>query len=67
MLESVKKAFDNGLFNQSDSLINCPVELEDIETYIIILKPAYLFSIYMQKTNSSISGVIPGIAGLYQH
>lgn len=58
MLESVKRAYDKGLFDAGS--VECPVPLETVEAYIQILKPAYLLSVSFQKRNSSIGDVIPG-------
>ena len=38
----------------------CPIELDEIELYLQILKPAYIFSISMQKNNSTIADTLPG-------
>lgn len=61
MLESVKRAYDRGIFNGE---IECPVDLETIETYIQILAPAYRVSIGLQKTSSTISDILPSILAL---
>ncbi|RNA41797.1 hypothetical protein BpHYR1_051765 [Brachionus plicatilis] len=61
MLESVKRAYDKGAFNENNLELKCPVQLKTIETYIQILKPAYLFSIGLQNNNTSIVGVLPGL------
>lgn len=57
MLETVKRAYDNNVFN-SDFI--CPIDLNTIELYLQILKPAYLLSISFQNSNSSIADTIPG-------
>ncbi len=62
MLESIQRAYKSSLFNNNDCV--CPVSLEDIETYLQILKPAYLVSNGFQKNDCSISTVIPSIQRL---
>ena len=56
VLESVKNAYDKGLFTDK---CPCPVGLEKVETYILILKPSYLLSLSLQRTDSSIAETIP--------
>ncbi len=60
LLLSVKKAFDKGAFDQSDSGKCCPVSLSTIETYLQILKPLYLLNVSFQSDHSTIADVIPG-------
>ena len=60
LLESVKRAYDKNAFSEDDPEKKCPVELDEIEVYLQILKPAYIFSISMQKNNSTIADLIPG-------
>lgn len=57
MLGTVKRAYDNNTFNSN---FICPIDLNTIELYIQILKPAYLLSISFQNSNSSIADTIPG-------
>lgn len=57
MLESVKRAYDRGAFNEE---IVCPVDQQTIELYIQVLKPAYLLSISFQLASSSIAETVPG-------
>ena len=59
MLESVKRAYDNGAFSV-DGDITCPVDLETIELYLQFLKPAYLLSFSFQLSDSWIAETIPG-------
>jgi hypothetical protein len=61
MLESVKRAFNKGAFNDENEELRCPVSLETIDTYYGILKKVYFVSLECQKTNSSISDIIPSI------
>lgn len=61
MLESVKRAYDRGAFNENVEELTCPVSLESVETYLQILKPAYLLSMGFQSNTANISSVIPGI------
>ena len=67
VLESVKRAYDKGLinhidrYNQNDREDNVfPISLEDIETYLQILLPAYQINLSFQSVNSSIGDVLPG-------
>lgn len=53
-LESVKRAYDKGLFNNSDQEFVCPVSLEQVEVYLQILTPAYFLSLDFQRSDSSI-------------
>lgn len=57
MLESVKRAYDKGVFSDGQG---CPIPLRTVETYLQVLKPAYLLSVSLQKSKSSIADVIPG-------
>ena len=41
LLESVKKAYDNGAFSEIDMEKKCPIDLETVEIYLQILKPVY--------------------------
>ena len=58
MIESVKRAFDKGAFENENK---CLIDLETIETYHQILAPAYRVSLGFQKNSSSIADVIPNI------
>jgi hypothetical protein len=61
MLESVKRAYDRGVFN---GVIECPIDLKTIEIYLQILAPAYRVSVGLQKTSSTISDILPSILAL---
>jgi hypothetical protein len=65
LLESVKRAFDGGLFDEFEPE-EIPVTLETIEIYLQVLKPAYLFSIHFQGMNANISETIPSVLKLIQ-
>ena len=56
MLQSFIKAYKAGVFNAD---YQCPYPLQELEAYCQVLKPVYLFSIYMQHTNSTIGEVLP--------
>jgi hypothetical protein len=60
LLLSVKKAYDKGMFES----IGCPVSLQDIEKYLLILKPVYILSQQYQYNRSSITDVIPSLKQL---
>ena len=64
MLESVKRAYDRSIFNEDNLELCCPVNLDVIELYIQILKPAYLLSLSLQLTHTSICDTIPSILQL---
>jgi hypothetical protein len=53
MLVSFKKAYDKKAFETN----NCPVGMAFIEGYIQVLRPAYDFSLYMQRNTTSIANV----------
>ena len=59
MLESVKRAYDLDLFDDSNEDLRCPISLKKVETYLQILQPAYRFSITFKNNKSSISLLIP--------
>ena len=61
MLESIKRAYDRGAFNES---FLGPIYLYTTEIYLQILKPAYKLSIKFQKNNSNIANVIPNLLKL---
>lgn len=61
MLESVKRAYDKGAFDQTSPGLMCPVDLKKIEIYLQILKPAYQVSIGLQSNQASIACLIPGL------
>ena len=63
MLQSFVKAHSRGIFNNG---YQCPYNIEEIEAYVQILKPVYLFSIYMQRSESNIGEVIPFLLKLLQ-
>ena len=57
MLESFVKCFSiDGFF---DSSYQCPIARQEIEKYLQILKPCYLFSLFVQRSDSTISQLIP--------
>ena len=58
LLLSAKKAYDKGAFNL---MVQCPISLQTIETYLQILKPLYLLNVSFQSDHSAIADVIPGI------
>ena len=62
MLESVKRAYDKGIFD--DSKNKCAYDLKSIETYYQILLPAYRVSLSFQKNSTSIAEVLPYILKL---
>ena len=64
MLERLKKAHKKGLFETLDSSSKLPVSIDVINSYLKILKPAYLVNIYFQRNTSSIAEVIPAILKL---
>ncbi len=53
MLESVKRAYDSGMFDSDDPDLNCPVDSKTAEIYLKILKPCYLLSLLFQLEHSS--------------
>ena len=59
LLESVKRAYDKNVFVQGNPEKECPISLSKIETYLQILKPAYILSTQFQQNNSSIADIIP--------
>ena len=61
MLERLKKAHKKGLFDQFDQIDKLSVPIIVINSYLKILKPAYLFNIYLQKIRLVSLGVIPSI------
>ena len=62
VLESVKRAYDRGAFNEIKGL--CPVPLETVEIYLQIMKPAYDLSINLQYNDSTICDTLPSIYDL---
>ena len=58
MLESIKRAYDRGAFNDN---FPCDIDLKTIEIYLQILKPAYKLSIKFQKNSSNIAYIIPNL------
>jgi hypothetical protein len=58
VLESIKRAIDQGAFAEYDA---CPFDLETIEIYLQILFPAYELSIAFQKQDSTISDTLPAL------
>ena len=65
MLESVKRAYDKGAFNEQEN--ECPVDLETINIYLRILQPAYTVSLALQSNESSIADTIPSILFLINY
>ncbi len=65
MLESVKRAFDKGAFDENEN--KCPVDLETINNYLRILQPAYTISLALQSNESSIADTIPSIMYLLNY
>jgi hypothetical protein len=62
MLESVKRVYDKGIFDDSEN--KCAYDLKTIETYYQILLPAYRLSFGFQKNSTSIAELIPYILKL---
>jgi hypothetical protein len=58
MLESIKRAYDRGAFNDN---FPCDIDFKTIEIYLQILKPAYKLSIKFQKNSSNIAHIIPNL------
>ena len=63
LLMSNKRAYDRGCYENG---VACPVDLDTIETYIQILKPAYLTTLGWEKNNTSIADVIPQVLFLIE-
>jgi hypothetical protein len=64
MLERLKKAHQKGIFNNIDVTNKLPVSIEFINSYLKILKSAYLVNVYFQRDSSTIGEVIPAILKL---
>ena len=66
MLESVKRAFDRGALTnfETEEEIYFPHDLNKIELYLKILKPAYVLSLNFQYNVSSICDVRLGVIRL---
>lgn len=62
MLESVKRAYDRGCYEESN--FQCPVPLDTIELYLQILKPAYILTNNWQREKAGIHDVFLGISKL---
>ena len=58
MLASILKAFKNKVFSNDHS---CPVPIDKIKEYFLILAPCYIFTNDMQFKDSNISLVVPSI------
>ena len=63
-LETIKKAYDHGIFNDKNIQLALPVEISVVESYIELLKPAYLVNIGFQSNSGSIADVVPNILNL---
>ena len=61
MLESIKRAYDRGAFNDN---FPCDIDLKTTEIYLQILKQAYKLSIKFQKNSSNIADIIPNLLKL---
>lgn len=59
MLVSIKKAQSRNALYET-----LPVSIEKVDIYIQIFKPVYLFNIYLQRSNSSIAEIGPGILNI---
>jgi hypothetical protein len=64
LLESLKKAYTKGLFDSLEPANKLPVSIDVINSYLKILKPAYLVNIYLQRNSSCIAEVIPPVLKL---
>ena len=58
MLETFLKGYERNVFDNENI---CPVSKAVIEELVLILKPFYIFSLYVQKTDSTIAQVVPMI------
>ena len=56
MFDSFKRSYQNNAFSPE---FPCPINLEAIETYMQIFQPAYLFTLIVQKTSSTIGEIVP--------
>lgn len=65
MLESVKKAYDKNLFDNEIAELKCPVSLEEVETYLQILLPAYEVSLSFQFAQTSIADILSSLRRLF--
>jgi len=63
-LETIKKAYDHDIFNDKNIQLELPVEISVVESYIELLKPAYLVNIGFQSNSGSIADVVPNILNL---
>ena len=64
MLERLKKAHKKGVFDNIDVSNKLPVSIEFINTYLKILKSAYLVNVYFQRDSSTIAEIIPAVLKL---
>lgn len=64
MLERLKKAHKKGVFDNIDMSNKLPVSIEFINSYLKILKSAYLVNVYFQRDSSTIAEVIPAVLKL---
>lgn len=62
MLLTLQRAYLKGIFNDE---YHPAASLNSIETYLKILRPAYIFSLKMEKTNSSIADIRPNLNDLF--
>ncbi len=63
-LETIKKAYDRGIFNDPNLELTLPIDITNVESYIKLLKPAYLMNIGFQSHTGSIADVVPNILNL---
>ena len=59
--EMTLKIYKKGLFDSLNTADKLPVSIDFINSYLKILKPAYLVNIYLRRNSSSIAEVIPAV------
>jgi hypothetical protein len=64
MLERLKKANKKGVFDNIEVSNKLPVSIDFINSYLKILKSAYLVNVYFQRDSSTIAEVIPAVLKL---
>jgi hypothetical protein len=64
MLERLKKANKKGVFDNFEVSNKLPVSIDFINSYLKILKSAYLVNVYFQRDSSTIAEVIPAVLKL---